>query len=106
MTHDQSYQRECVLCQSVAVLEAKADPLDAFIRGVVPRSYSQSAYAGELSLGQLGAIDWSSAIRNCLRRAMAPHPRCHLCTVLMGPGHVEAGLNRFCGTHGVTARAA
>jgi hypothetical protein len=106
MSHDQSYQRECSLCQSVAALEARADPLDTFIRRVVPRSYSQSAFAGELSLGQLGAIDWSSAIRNCLRRAMAPHPRCHLCTVLMGPGHVEAGLDRFCGTHAVIVRAA
>ena len=31
----------------------------------------------------------------------APHPRCDRCTVLMGPGHVEAGLDRFCGTHAV-----
>jgi len=101
MSHEQSYQRECAICRSVAALEAKADPLDSFIRLVVPRSH-----AGELNRRQLGAIDWSFAIRNCLRRAMAPHPRCRACTVLMGPGHLEGGLERLCGTHTDTAAAA
>ena len=94
------------MCRRVAAIEVRADPLDIFIRGLVPRSYSQLAYSGELTDRQQGAIDWSIAIRSCLRRAMAPHPRCHACTVLMGPGHVEAGLARFCGTHNVKAHAA
>ena len=106
MSHDGCYQTECPICQSVAALEARADPLDAFIRRVVPRPYSQSAYAGELSRRQLGAMDWSVAIRNCLRLAMAPHPRCDVCTILMGPGHAETGRGRFCGTHSNVAHAA
>ena len=101
MSHEQSYQRECPKCRSVAALEAKADPLDSFIRLVVPRSHE-----GELSRRQMGAIDWSFAIRNCLGRAMAPHPRCRACTVLMGPGHLEVGLDGLCGTHNDTAAAA
>ena len=99
MSHDQCYRIECPICQSVAALEARADPLHQFIRRVVPRSYSQRAYAGELSRRQLGAIDWSIAINDCLRRAMATHPRCGACTVLMGPGHNEIGIEGFCGTH-------
>jgi len=101
MSHEQSYQSECPICRSVAALEAKADPLDSFIRLVVPRSHE-----GELSRRQMGAIDWSFAIRNCLGRAMAPHPRCRACTVLMGPGHQEVGLDGLCGTHIDTAAAA
>ena len=103
MSHDEI---ECSICRSVAALEAKADPLDIFIRSVLPRSYSERAYAGELTRRQLGALNWSLAIRSCLRRAMAPHPRCQVCTVLMGAGHVEAGLEQFCSTHSDMAGAA
>jgi len=98
MSPDQ-YQIKCSICRSATALEAKADPLNTFIRRVVPRSYSQRAHAGELSRRQLGAIDWSIAIRDCLRRAMAMHRRCGACTILMGPGHAEIGIEGFCGTH-------
>ncbi len=106
MSHAQCYQIECSICRSVAALEAKANPLDIFIRSVLPRSYSQGAYASELTRRQLGALNWSLAIRSCLRRAMAPHLRCHVCTVLMGAGHVETGLEQFCSTHSDMASAA
>jgi hypothetical protein len=105
MSHDQPYQVECSICRSVAALEAKADPLQTFIRRVLPRSYSQRAHAGLLNRRQLGAIDWSLAISNCLRRAMALHPRCHGCTILMGPGHFEARLEWACSTHSDMTRA-
>ena len=99
MSHGQCYRIECSIGRSVAALEAKADPLHQFIYRVVPRSYSQRAHAGELTRRQLGAIDWSIAISDYLRRAMAPHPRCGACTILLGPGHAEIGIEGFCGTH-------
>jgi hypothetical protein len=27
------------------------------------------------------------------------HPRCRSCSILMGPGHVEASIGPFCETH-------
>jgi len=106
MSDDQCSQIECSICRSVAALQAKADPLQQFIRRVVPRSYGWRAHAGELSRRQLAAIDWSIAISDCLRRAIAPHPRCQVCTVLMGAGHVEVGPGKFCSTHSERLAAA
>ena len=102
-SHDKSYQIECPKCRSVAALEANADRLQTFIRHVLPRAFSPPFSPGrsrdELTPRQQGASDWSFAIRGCLRRAMATHPRCGACSVLMGPGHEETGVARFCGTH-------
>jgi hypothetical protein len=102
-SHDKSYQSECPKCRSVAALEANADPLQTFIKGVLPRAFSPPFSPGrsrdELTPRQQGASDWSFAIRDCLRQAMAAHPRCGACSVLMGPGHEETRMERFCGTH-------
>lgn len=99
MSHDRSYQIECPDCSGVAVLEARADLLQTFIRSVLPRPFWASRSADQLTERQQGAIDWSVGINNCLRRAMEQHSRCHACSVLMGPGHIEGGNERFCGTH-------
>jgi hypothetical protein len=99
MSHDKSYQIECRKCRNVAALEARADLLQTFIRRVLPRSFSPR-FTDEMTLRQRGAVDWSFAIGNCLRQAMATHPRCDACGVLMGPGHAEGGMQPLCGTHG------
>ncbi len=102
-SHDKSYQIECPKCRSVAALGANADRLQMFIRRVLPRAFSPPFSPGrsrdELTPRQQGASDWSFAIRDCLRQAMATHPRCGACSVLMGPGHEETGIERFCWTH-------
>jgi hypothetical protein len=93
------YQLECPICRSVESLRVRAGPLQAFIQRVLPRSLSRYHSEDELTLRQQGASDWFFAMNNCLRRAMAPHPRCGACTVLMGPGHADAGTEGFCETH-------
>ncbi len=70
---------------------------------ILPRALSVHESA-ELTLKQRFAVDWSFAISSCLRRGMAFHARCGACAILMGPGHAEAGIQGFCGTH--SARAA
>lgn len=65
---------------------------------ILPRSLSwQSAI--QLTQKQQVAVDWSFAISKCLRRGMAFHARCGSCTILMGPGHEESGIQGLCGTH-------
>ena len=94
MSHDKSYQIECPKCRAVAALEDKAWLLQTFINRVLPRSFSRRRTADEATPREQGALAWSLSISECLRRAMAAHPRCAACSVLMGPGHVEAGIER------------
>lgn len=94
-----AYQIECPACRTVAGLHAKAGLLQAYINRVLPRSSSPHPFAGDLTAQQRGAVAWSLAISNCLRREMALHARCGACSILMGPGHAEVGTDGFCGTH-------
>jgi hypothetical protein len=36
------------------------------------------------------------ATRKTTTLILVEHPACHACRVLMGPGHVEASLNKYC----------
>jgi hypothetical protein len=65
----------------------------------LPGSLSLFGAAVALTDKQRVAADWGFAISNCLRRGMAFHARCRACTILMGPGHTDAGIGPFCGTH-------
>ena len=98
-SHYKSYQLECPTCRSVAAFHARADLLQPHMDRILPRSLSLYESANELTLKQRVAVDWSFAISKCLRRGMAFHARCGRCTILMGPGHAESGLQGFCGTH-------
>ena len=106
MSHQNSYQIECPDCARVADLEHRADNLQVFIRGVLPRaSWTSRGAPAELTDGQQSALDWAVGIKNTLRHAMEDHPRCHACTILMGPGHTEPSSDDpFCGTHGGEAQ--
>lgn len=66
---------------------------------ILPRSPFLHDPTGELTPQQRGAVDWSFAINSCLRRGMASHSRCGACTMLLGPGHTEPGIDGFCATH-------
>lgn len=55
--------------------------------------------ARELTPQERVTADWSFAIDNCLRRGMSLHARCTACSILMGPGHTEPGIDGFCATH-------
>jgi hypothetical protein len=79
--------------------------LQPHIDRILPGSLSLYESADKQTLKQRLAVDWSFAISNCLRREMALHPRCGACAILMGPGHTEAGIQGFCGTHSVSAAA-
>jgi hypothetical protein len=99
MSHTTAYQIECPGCRGVAGLHAKADLLQAYIHRVLPRSCSPERLGYALTPKQRGAAAWALAISSCLRRGMAMHARCGACTILLGPGHTEPGIDGFCGTH-------
>ena len=99
ISHDKSYEIQCPRCRAVAALEDKDRLLQTFINRALPRSFSSHRSADEVTPRERSALAWSLSISECLRQAMALHPRCAACNVLMGPGHVEAGIERFCGTH-------
>jgi hypothetical protein len=98
-----SYQLECQICQRLASLQIRAGLLQAYIDRVLPRSCSAQDLSRPLTPKQIGAAAWALAIRNCLRRQMALHARCRACTILMGPGHLDASTGTFCETHKGTA---
>ncbi len=69
---------------------------------ILPRPLSFSLSTDGLTQQQRLAVGWSFAIGSCLQRGMALHARCGTCTILMGPGHTEPGIDGFCGTHSDT----
>jgi hypothetical protein len=73
-----------------------AGPLQVYIHRVLPRSFSAEGLTHVLTPKQRGAAAWALAISNCLRRELSLHPRCGVCSILMGPGHTEAGIGQFC----------
>jgi len=94
------YQLECPICLSASSFQLKADPLQAYIRGVLPHPFAQRFLSDSPTPKQRGAAAWDLAISACLRREMAAHLRCESCNILMGPGHIEGGIGPWCGTHG------
>jgi hypothetical protein len=94
-----SYKLECPICRSAASLRVRADPLQVYIHRILPRSFSVEGLTQVLTPKQRGAAIWALAISNCLRRELSLHPRCSACAILMGPGHAEAGIGQFRGTH-------
>ena len=101
--HYRPYQLECPTCRGVAALHVRADLLRPHIDGFLPRSALFCASTDQLTPKQQVAAHWSSAISDCLRIGMAAHLRCRSCTILMGPGHSEPGIEGFCATHGAKA---
>lgn len=98
-SHSRTYQLECPTCQDVAELHERADTLRRQIDPMLPRSSSSYGVPTELTQNQQVAVDWSFVIGNCLRQGMAQHPRCGVCSILMGQGHIVGGIGPFCGTH-------
>ena len=94
-----SYQLECPIYQSASAFQVKADPLQAYIRGVLIRPFSDRYLSYNPTPKQHSAAAWGLAISACLQREMAVHLRCGSCDILMGPGHIEGGIGPSCGTH-------
>jgi hypothetical protein len=80
-------------------LHAKADILQPQMDRILPRSSITYEFSERLTQGERSVVDWSFAISKCLRQGMALHPRCSVCSILMGPGHSDAGIGPLCGTH-------
>ena len=103
MSHPKAYATECQVCTRIAVLRARASEVEQ----VVVRAGSAARRNGELEQTplQLAAMDWSLSVVAYLRREMEPHPRCFACSILMGQGHLEAGVDQLCGTCRVAGRS-
>lgn len=98
MTRQKASEIECVTCRRVASFKAKADVLQEYIVPVLPSAFSLRQLDPELTPRQRVATNWFLAIAACLKREMAPHPRCSSCSILLGPGHLEPGTHGYCGT--------
>lgn len=97
MNYDKPHATECPTCGRVAAFKMKASTLGRFTAHVLPPAHLRPSEADASPLQQAIA-DWSLSVGAFLRREMAPHPRCAACSILMGPGHLEAGTERLCGT--------
>lgn len=97
MNHDKPHVTECSTCSRIAALKLKASALGRFTADVLPAAHLRPSEADASPL-QLAIADWSLSVGAFLRREMAPHPRCAACSILMGPGHLEAGTEGLCGT--------
>ena len=96
MSQQKTGETRCLICSRTEVLKINADVLQRFIAGVLPESSLRSPSEVQSTPVQLAANTWHSAIGACLKREMAPHPRCSGCGILMGPGHLETGIDRQC----------
>jgi len=76
---------ECAVCKITTDQKSHHLPSDGILPGRRLAGWPSSEEATESSL--------------------VPHPRCASCGILMGPGHIEAGTDRFCGTCAATRRA-
>jgi hypothetical protein len=89
----------CPSCDHAADLKAKAGILQRLMGGDVSLAAdTDGEFNVQPSPAQREATAWHLAIDAALQKEMAPHPRCSLCGILMGPGHVEAGSASLCGT--------
>lgn len=98
MSRPKPTEIECATCRRVAAFKAKADVLQEFIAPVLPPALSLRQIDPELTPRQRVATTWFLQIAACLKREMAPHPRCASCSILLGPGHLEPGTDGYCGT--------
>lgn len=88
----------CPTCKRIGAYRANGDVLHRRIAETLPSRRPLDPADLSLSPPQRAAAEWYVAITACLRREMAPHPRCGACSILMGPGHIEAESGGFCGT--------
>jgi hypothetical protein len=96
MSHQKTRETRCLTCSRTDALKINADVLQRSIASVLPTSSPRGPFEAESTPGQLAAATWHSAIGVCLKREMASHPRCAGCGILMGPGHLETGIDWQC----------
>lgn len=93
-------ESDCLSCRRNTDLKVKAEVLQRFIIGAMAPPPTPDQPVLELTPAQREASTWNLAISACLRREMAPHPKCESCGILMGPGHIEVGIAPLCRTCG------
>jgi hypothetical protein len=98
MSHQKTSETRCLTCSRTEALKINADVLQRSIASVLPTSSPRGPSEAESTPVQLAAATRHSAIGACLKLEMAPHPRCAGCGILMGPGHLETGIDRHCGS--------
>lgn len=95
MSDQKSAVAKCVLCNRTTALKTNADVLQRLIANSLPSSARASSEARPTPVEHAAAA-WSADIGACLKREMAPHPKCAGCGILMGPGHIEMGTDQQC----------
>ena len=110
VTGRMSYKRppnvQCLTCGRIAALNVKAEVVRRSAVPVLRPSSRSSQSASSLTSRQRAATNRLLAIDNSLEREAAMHQRCSSCSILMGPGHIETGAGRRCGTCRYTKRGA
>ena len=92
-------QIDCLVCRGVAALQLRAGDLRRRMKHAFSLATIAQGPPGEHASGQNPTFEWTLAINSSLQQAIAEHPRCAACGILMGPGHTEAGEGGRCQTH-------
>jgi hypothetical protein len=92
MSQEKTADTGCLICKRTATLKTNADVLQRLIARVLPKS----SLGATLIPVRSAAASWTADIGACLKREMAPHPKCGGCGILMGPGHLELGTDGQC----------
>lgn len=87
----------CVECDQVAALKVRASAVEQMGARFLARG-ADGRYQASPSPSQQTAADWSISAGVFLRKGIAHHRRCAVCSILMGPGHLESGRGPSCGT--------
>ena len=98
MSYKRSPNVQCLPCGRIAALNVKAEVVRRSVVPVLRPSSRSSQSASNLTSRQRAATNRLLAIDNSLEREAAMHQRCSSCRILMGPGHIETGAGRLCGT--------
>ena len=104
MRYERTPDMTCPACIDSAALKQKGAALQRHISAAQPPASPPGVSTVEPSPDQESAAAWLLAIGACLRRDSEQHPSCTACGILLGPGHIETGVDGYCGTCHSTRR--
>jgi hypothetical protein len=105
MRYERAPDLTCPSCIQSAALKSNAIILQRRIADAIPAPLPDDISAVLPPSSPNGATAWLLAISACLRRDVERHPACKACGILLGPGHLELGIDGHCGTCHNTKRS-
>jgi hypothetical protein len=106
MRYERTPDMTCPACIESAALKQNGAALQRRISESQASAHPAEMSPVDSSSNQESAAAWLLAIDVCLRRDSAQHPSCAACGILLGAGHIETGIDGYCGTCHSTRRNA